>query len=49
MNVKKIVYYELNLTEEEYNHVIQLANDKVVAGTATQEDLNMTTFLQANI
>jgi len=49
MDVKKVVYYELNLTEDEYKHVITLANDKVTAGTATQDDLNMSSFLQANI
>ena len=49
MNVKKIVYYELNLEEAEYNRMLQIVNDKVTAGTATQEELNMSSFMQANI
>ena len=49
MDVKKIVYYEANFTEDEYKNVIKLAGDKIAAGTATQEDTNMANFLSANL
>ena len=49
MDIKKIVYYETNLTETEYNCMAQLASDKVATGTATQEELNMANFMHVNL